>query len=141
MLSFQDTPTINEWIALIQEDADQAERHVISLRARIKKQGLMADPSLTISVEDYDRAQQLLELAKNDSQKLQQVASKAAVGRVTLEQLPDRDDWLALINSDPGFARKVYVELEIKHALLGMGAPLALLRSIEAYHTITKQQA
>jgi hypothetical protein len=58
--------TLNEWAALIRQDPEQAKQHAIRLRAQFKIQGLMADPALQISIEDYDRAQDLLVKATND---------------------------------------------------------------------------
>ncbi len=46
VISSLDTHTLNEWIALIQQDSEQAKQHMIWLKARRKQQGLMADPSL-----------------------------------------------------------------------------------------------
>src|SRR5689334_11202040 len=123
MPSLPTTPTLNEWIALIQKDPDQAKQLVTRLRANIKKQGFLADPSLSISSEDYDRAQHLLASAVNNQQEMQKLASKAAIGRITLEKNPSRDDWLSLINEDFAFARLVCIELESKRALLGINAP------------------
>lgn len=132
-------PTLNEWIAFIQQDPDRAKQHVIRLRTRIKKQGFLADPSLSISSEDYDRAQHLLASSMNNPQEMRQIASKVAVGRIILEKIPSYDDWLSLINTDSAFARLVCIELESKQALLGINAPQSLLRSIETYYSITEQ--
>jgi hypothetical protein len=51
MILLSDSPTLNEWIAIIQQDVDQAQQLLLSLRAQIKQQNLMAAPTLTISVE------------------------------------------------------------------------------------------
>jgi hypothetical protein len=140
MLSILGTHTLNEWIALIQQEPDQAKQHMIWLKARRKQRGLMADPSLTISIEDYDRAQQLLASATSDPQHLQEIEARAKVGRMTLGKLPDREDWRALIDADPDLAEKVCAELELKHAMLMIDTPPALLRSIEGYRTIIAEQ-
>ena len=141
MPSLPNTPTLNEWIALIQQDLDQAKQLVTRLRTSIKKQGFLVDPSLSISSEDYDRAQHLLVSALNNPQEMQQIASKAAIGRITLKKIPNRDDWLSLINADSALARLVCIELESKQALLGINAPQELLRSIESYYDIIHQQS
>lgn len=140
MSSSLNTHTLNEWIALLQQDAEQAKQHVVWLKARRKQQGLTADPSLTISIEDYDRAQQLLASATSDPRRLQQIEASAKIGRVTLGKLPDREDWRTLIDVDPAFAKGVCAELEIKSALLGLQTPPALQQSIAIYRAIIAQQ-
>jgi hypothetical protein len=65
----------------MQQDPEHAKQHVIWLRAQIKKLGFMADPALQISIEDYDRAQELLAKAENDPQQAERNAHMAAVGQ------------------------------------------------------------
>jgi hypothetical protein len=134
------TFTLNEWIALIQQDPEQANQRLIWLRAQIKRQGLMADPSLQISIEDHDKARDLLNKSANDPQQAEKIARMAAVGQITLDGYPSHDGWLKLIQADPITARLVYLELKTRQELLGLQAPPALSRSIEAYHAITEPQ-
>jgi DNA anti-recombination protein RmuC len=51
---------------LIQQNAAQARQLVIALKARNKKQGLFADVSLQMSIEDYERALRLFTTAATD---------------------------------------------------------------------------
>src|SRR5262245_3907495 len=135
MLPSSDALTLNEWLALIQHDPEQAKKQVILFKARRKQQGLMADPSLTITIDDYDRAQQLLAAADN-SQPAQQIEARAKIGRVTLGKLPDQEDWLALITADPALAANICTELELKHAMQGTNTPSGILKSIAIYRAI-----
>lgn len=100
----------------------------------------MTDPALEISVENYDRAQHFLSKAANDPQQAERIARMAAVGRVTLGGYPSREDWLALIQTDPTFAQLVYYELKTKQALLGLQAPQAIKISIETYRSVIAEQ-
>jgi len=132
--------TLNEWIALIQQDPEQAKQHVIWLRAQIKIQGIMADPALEISIEDHARAQDLLKKAANDPQQAERIARMAAIGQVTLSGYPSHDDWLKLVQADPTLAKQVYLELKTKQARLGLQTPPALQKSIDIYHSVISQQ-
>ena len=126
-----DTPTLAEWIALIQQDSAQAKKHMISLKARNKLQGIMAEPALEISVEDYDRAQRLL--AAQDTATSEKVARLARLGHARLRPYREQVDWLELIGREPVFAREVYDALRARQAMLGLSAPQPLLDSIAAY--------
>jgi hypothetical protein len=140
MLSTSNYLTLSEWIALIQQDPEQANQHVIWLRAQIKIQGIMADPALQIGIEDYNRAQDLLAKAAHDPQQAERIARMAAVGQITLSGYPSHDDWLKLIQDDPTFARHICLELKTKQALLGLYAPPALQKSMDAYQFLASQQ-
>jgi hypothetical protein len=133
MHTTHDTPTMYEWVALIQQDAAQAKQLLIALKVRIKREGLMADPSLEISVEDYQRAQNLLASAAGDAEKTSQVHSMARLGQATFGPYPDRHSWLRMIDEDPIFADRIWGELRAKQALFGPGTPRAVLESIAAY--------
>ncbi len=61
-----ETPTLYEWVALIQQDPAQARKLIIAITVRNNIQGLLADPALTISMQDYNEAQRLLAAAKAD---------------------------------------------------------------------------
>ncbi len=61
-----ETPTLSEWVALIQHDSAQARKLIIAITVRSQIQGLLADPALTISMQDYNEAQRLLAAAKAD---------------------------------------------------------------------------
>ncbi len=104
-----DTPTIFEWLALIQQDPAQARKLMITIKARDKIQGLFADPALTISVEEYDEAQRLLAAAAGDPAIARRAAHMARLGQATMGPSPDRAAWQALIAADPDFrARSVH---------------------------------
>src|SRR4051795_5290172 len=103
MLSIPDVPSFNEWVMLIQENAAQAKQLLIMVKARNKKQGLLADPSLELSIEHYERAQRLVTEAMTDSAKAAQVTHFARIGRATIGPYPDREDWIAMIKDDPDF--------------------------------------
>jgi len=91
-----DTPTIFEWLALIQQDPAQARKLMITIKARDKIQGLFADPALTISVEEYDEAQRLLAAAAGDPAIARRAAHMARLGQATMGPSPDRAAWQAL---------------------------------------------
>jgi len=84
MLSIPDVPTFDEWVMLIQQNAVQAHQHVIALKARSKQQGLFADVSLEISIEDYEQAQRLFTAATTDPAQAERIARIARIGRATL---------------------------------------------------------
>lgn len=128
--------TINEWIALIQQDPEYSNQRLIWLREQIRTQGIMADPSLEISVENYENAQILLIKAAEEPQQKEKIARIAAVGQITLGGYPGRDGWLALIQSDDTLARLVYLGLEAKKAALGLQTPQELKTSMEIYQSI-----
>ncbi len=131
---------MNEWVALIQHDPAQATKYMIAIKAQNKIQGLLADPSLTISVEKYDEAQRLLAAAADDPATARRAAHMARLGQATMGPSPDRDTWQALIAADPDFAQDVCIALEAKAALLGLHTPQALLRSIATYRALSAEQ-
>jgi P2-related tail formation protein len=136
MILLSDSPTLNEWIAIIQHDADQAQQLLLSLRAQIKQQNLMAAPALTISAENYERAQQLLAAAMHDPQQTEKIAQRAALGHATLASLPNREEWRQLFQTDASFAHALHQELQLKQAQMGLSTPRALQASIDAYRSI-----
>src|SRR5687768_3279661 len=116
MILLSDTPTVNELIAIFQNDADQAHQLLLSLRAQIKQQNLMAEPALTMSVEDFDRAQQILTTAMRDPQQRETLARRVALGRATVASCPNREEWQQLIHNDASFAQALYQEFQLKQA-------------------------
>ena len=140
MLPVSDTPSLNEWLAIIDGDVREAEQHVLALRARLKRQGIMADPALQISIEDYAQARQLLSVAANTTEATQQIIRRVAIGRAALAPYRNRDEWLALIQADPDFAQAVYSELEGKRGMLGLSTPRGLEQSVAAYQAAKAEQ-
>ena len=140
MAEIPDAPTPNEWIALIQQDPDQAAQYAIVLRARVEREGIMSHPSRIISLEKYDRARLLLAAATSDPQKIERIGRLAELGRATLGKYPDYNDWLTLIKTNPDFARHLQIELLTKRGLLGTQSPQSLQTSIEIYDSIIKGQ-
>ena len=134
------TPTIHEWAALIQRDPAAARKLLIALKARNKMQGLFADPSLTLSLEEYERAQQLLEASRNDPVAAAKLAHATRLGRALLGPYPDRAAWLALLQNDPAFAHSLSLALRTREAMLGPQAPQVLLHSIALYNVLKAQQ-
>ncbi|HEU5101496.1 MAG TPA: hypothetical protein VFU22_20880 [Roseiflexaceae bacterium] len=122
----------------MQQDAAQAKQLLIRLKARNKQQGLFADPSLEISVEDYGRALSLVSAATSDPEQARQVARLARVGQATVGPYPDREDWIGLIKVDPVFARELYDALREKQAMFGLQTPQAILLSMRAYAAVSK---
>lgn len=141
MLSIPDVPSFDEWVMLIQENATQAKQVLIMLKARNKKQGLLADPSLELSIEDYDLAQSLVTAATTDPAKAEQVTRLARIGRATVGPFPDREDWIAMIKDDPDFAQSVFAALQAKQAMFGLSTPQAIVMSIAAYSAVTGQRS
>jgi hypothetical protein len=140
MLSIPDVPSFDEWVMLIQQDATQARRLLIALKARNKQQGLFADASLEMSIEDYDRAQRLFTAAMTDPEQAKRIAQIARIGRATVGPYPDREDWLTLIKDDPDFAQEVYGALRAKQAMFGLQTPQAIVISIAAYAALSKDR-
>jgi hypothetical protein len=136
MILLSDNPTVNEWIAIIQNDAEQAHQLLLSLRAQIKQQNLMAAPALIISVEGFDRAQQILATAVRDPQQRETLAHRVALGRASLTSCPNREEWLQLIHNDASFAQALYLEFQLKQAQMGLSTPRALQASIDVYRSI-----
>lgn len=134
------TPTIHEWALLIQRDPAEAKRQLIALKARNKMQGLLADPSLTISIEAYAEAQQRIAAAASDPAEAEKLALMERLGQALRGPYPDRDAWQALLHDDPPFAQKLCLALRERAAMLGLQAPQALLRSIELYDALKAQQ-
>jgi hypothetical protein len=140
MLAITDTPTIYEWIALLQRDPEEAQQLAISLKTRMLRDSLLADPALTISLEDYQRAQQLLAKAKEDAATMQRVAHMARLGQATLGPVPGQEDWAAMIEEDPQFARSISAAWEVKCAQRGIYTPRAILRSLALYRDLVDQK-
>jgi hypothetical protein len=140
MLAIPDVPSFHEWVMLIQQNAEQASQLVIALKARNKKQGLFADPSLMISIEEYEDAQRLFTKATNDPEQAKRITHIARVGRATLGPYPEREDWVTMIKDDPDFAQEVYGALQTKEAMFGLQTPQAILMSIAAY-TAAREEA
>jgi hypothetical protein len=139
MISIPDAPSLDEWVMLMQQDAAQSRQLLIALKARNKKQGLFADPSLEISIEYYERAQRLLTQAATDPEQAERASHLARIGRATVGPFPDREDWLVLIQQDPIFAGEVHAALQTKQAMFGLQTPQAILLSIEAYTAANKE--
>lgn len=140
MLAIPFTPTFNEWIVFLQQAPDQANRQALVIRAEIRKQDPIADPALELSIQEYEKAQQLLAAATNDPQQNEEIRQLTALGQATLGPYPNREDWLTLIQTDPTFAQSLCTELEIKRAILGWHTPQDLQTSIETCHAIFTQQ-
>ena len=140
MLPTIDIPTINEWVVLLQDDPVSAKKLMIAIKARNKMQGLFADPSLTLSLEEYERAQQLLEASRNDPVAAAKLAHATRLGRALLGPYPDRAAWLALLQNDPAFAHSLSLALRTREAMLGPQAPQVLLHSIALYNVLKAQQ-
>jgi hypothetical protein len=140
MISTPDVPAFNEWVMLIQQNAVQASQLVIALNARNKQQGLLADPSLGISIEDYARAQRLFTTATTDPARAEYISRVARIGRAVLGPYPDREDWVTLIKDDPDFARSVFMALQAKYGMFGLATPQAILISIAAYTAVTGER-
>jgi hypothetical protein len=140
MLSIPDVPSFHEWVMLIQQNAAQARQLVIALKARNKKQGLFADVSLEMSIEDYERAQRLFATAATDPAQAEYINDLARIGRATVGPYPDREDWLTLIKDDPDFARSVYGALQTKQGMFGLQTPQAIVMSIAAYAAVIDEQ-
>ncbi len=139
MLSIPDVPWFDEWVMLIQQNAVQASQLLIALKARNKKQGLFADVSLEISIEDYERALRLFTTAATDPTQAERITHIARIGRATVGPYPDREDWLTLIKDDPDFAQSVYGALQTKRAMFGLQTPQAILMSIAAYTSVSEE--
>ena len=140
MTSITDTPTFAEWVALIQQDAAQAKKLMIALKTRNKIDGLMADPSLTISLNEYDQAQTLISAAADDPAEAKRLIHFTRLGQALLGPYPEREDWITLIDDDPVFARNVCLAWKTKQAMLGLQTPLALAQSIELYYAIKAER-
>ncbi len=140
MLSIPDVPSFHEWVMLIQQNAEQASQLVIAIKARNKKQGLFADPSLTMSIEEYEDAQRLFAKATTDPDQAQRITYIARIGQAILAPYPDRENWLTLIKDDPDFARAVYMALRTKQGMFGLQTPQAILISIAAYSSAIEEQ-
>lgn len=140
MLPTIDIPTINEWVVLLQDDPVSAKKLMIAIKARNKMQGLFADPSLTLSLEEYERAQQLLEASRNDPVAAAKLVHATRLGRALLGPSPDRAAWLALLQNDPAFAHSLSLALRTREAMLGPQAPQVLLHSIALYNVLKAQQ-
>ena len=136
MFFHSDTPTFDEWLALIQQDAARAGRLLIAIKARNKQLGLLADPALQMSIEDYQRAQALLARAAQDLAQARQVALAVRIGEALQRPAPDHAVWLALMADDPAFAHALYGALHARLAEFGPHAPQAILDSIAAYDAI-----
>ena len=140
MFQFPDTPTESEWLVLIQQDPEQAKHHESALQARIKREGYEVSPAAILSVEAYEAAQQLLTSAADNPEREKQVAQLVELGQATLGVYPSYSDWLAFIQADKAFARKLRGALLLKRAMLGSFESPALQASIEAYDSIMTQQ-
>jgi hypothetical protein len=140
MILIPDVPSFHEWVMLIQQDAEQAKQILIALKARNKKQGLLADASLEISIEEFEDAQRLFTKATTDPAQAARVARIAQIGRAVLGPYPNSDDWAALINDDPDFAESVYNALRTKAAMFGLQTSQAVLMSIAAYEAVTSNK-
>ena len=140
MIFVPDTPGRDEWLALIQHDQQKAKSQMRSLRMQASVRSVLADPALEISLEAYERAQQLLADAMADASKMERVARLTEIGRATLGPYPERADWIALIQRDPNLARQVYNAWRAKRAMLGLQSPQALLSTIEIYEDLAAQQ-
>jgi hypothetical protein len=140
MLTIPEVPSFHEWVLLIQQNAVQANQHVIKLKARNKQQGLFADPSLMISIEEYQDAQRLFAKSMTDPAQAEHITRIARIGRAILGPYPDREDWEKLIKDDPDFARSVYMALRTKQGMFGLQTPQAILISIAAYALVSGKE-
>lgn len=141
MIAIPNVPTFDEWVMLVQQDAAQAKQLLIALKARNKRQGLLADASLELSIEYYERAQRLLAKAASDPEQADRVSQIARVGRATAGPFPDREDWKALLKDDPAFAQGVYASLRTKRAMFGLQTPQAIMLSLRAYAAASEELA
>jgi hypothetical protein len=136
-----EVPSFHEWVMLIQQDAAQAYQLLIALKARNKKQGLLADPSLEISIEAYARAQHLFTTATTDPARAEYIRRIARIGRAVLGPYPDHEDWGTLLKDDSSFAQSVYAALQTKRAMFGLQTPQAILVSLAAYAAASEERS
>jgi hypothetical protein len=140
MFASSDTPTSAEWIALIQSDPEQARQQANALKVSIARGGLIVDPALTISLEDYEKAQRLLAKAQQDGETAQRVAHMARVGQATLGAPPSREEWASMIAEDPQFAQAVAGAWQAKLAMVGSRMSRAVIQSVAAYRELVGRQ-
>lgn len=131
-----ETPTLYEWVALIQQNAEQSHQLSAFLRVESRNQGVAAEPSLIMSIKYYEQAIQLLSIKTMDSKQDLQIAYLTRIGQAMLKPYPRYDDWQFLIGEDPTFARDLCIALEIKRAVIGPHSPHDLVESIAVYHLI-----
>jgi hypothetical protein len=139
MILIPDVPSFDEWVMLIQRNAAQAHQVLIGLKARNKRQGVFADASLTISIEDNERAHKLFARAMTDPLLAERIRYIARIGHATAGPNPDREDWLTMIKDEPNFAEDVYTSLQTKAAMFGLQTPQTILMSIAAYVAATEE--
>ena len=139
--SASSTLTCYEWLVLIQQDPDRARQISVSLQERVKREGVMAEVSLAMSLANYEETVQFLDEAATDPKQAQRMASYAKIGQVLLRSYPRYDDWLSIIDKDPVFAQQLCVALQIKQVVIGPHSPHDLVASIAMYHLITSSSA
>ena len=135
------TPTLYEWIALVQQDPEHARKISASLQRKLKKEGVMADPSISMSFAYYEQALRILDEKSTDPKQAQRMVNYTRIEQALQQPYPRYDDWLFLIDREPTFAQQLCIALEVKQATIGMRSPHDLVASIAIYHLITANSA
>lgn len=135
MILMSETPIFDEWLALFDQDREQADRLAQSLRSQLQQFPILTGPHVQIGLEEYERAQQWLAEAETEPAKQAQLAQRIAIGRATMVPPPDASNWRTLWNTDPAFARRLQLAFRLKSAALGLATPRAITESLAAYDT------
>jgi hypothetical protein len=141
LLLAPDTPTGEEWLALLAEQPDIAADLIEALRAQLKQPAWLRDPAVDISLEEYEKASRLFEQAQTDNTVRAKLAPMIAQGHKTMAPPPNHADWQKMIVHDPTEAKALYLALRAKEAMLGLTTPRALALSIRAYETLINSKA
>jgi hypothetical protein len=144
-----ETPTVKEWLVLIQYDAEQAQQQVMRLQAQVaafhdfvrnphihtveefrEARHLHVGAAHDMSIQDYQTAQQAIANLSNHSTSDTRLAQPLRLGRATLTAYPNHNEWMVLFTAEPAFTRAFQHELELKAAMLGIEAPCILNLSV-----------
>lgn len=136
MLFPSDIPSRNEWLAVLSLEPARAERLFRNLRALLNQQSLTTDPSIQISLNDYDQAWELLAASETDAAIAAQLPGLIARGQASLATPPTEAQWRELLRSDADVAEALAFELELKSARFGFTAPQVLLDSLKVFRSL-----
>jgi hypothetical protein len=144
-----ETPTVNEWLVLIQHDPVQAQQHVKGLQDQVvafddfvrnphihtveefrQARHLHIGAEQAMSIENYQTAQQVIAGLGDQPISDTRLTQRLRLGRATLTAYPDQNEWLVLFTAEPAFTRALRGELGRKAAVLGLAAPCVLSLSI-----------
>lgn len=119
-------PDSDQWISLLQHDPATAYELIEQLYERLFLAGMQVDLATANSIEAYHAAQIVLRSTKD------LISPKPK----PWQSYPTEAEWKQLLQTDPNQARSKVALIEIQQARFGIGTPVEIQESLQAFHRV-----